>query len=43
MGLAGFNQQLVVSLIVTIMGFAASLISYHVYEKYWLNLKVHFT
>ena len=42
-GLAGFNLQLAVSLIVTIMGFAASLISYHVYEKYWLNLKVHFT
>ena len=43
MGLAGFNLQVVVSLIVTIMGFAVSLISYHLYEKYWLKLKVHFT
>jgi len=43
MGFTGFNLQVAVSLIVTIMGFAVSLISYHVYEKYWLKLKVHFT
>jgi peptidoglycan/LPS O-acetylase OafA/YrhL len=41
--LTGFNLQLVVSIIVTIMGFAISLISYHAYEKHWLNLKGRFT